>query len=228
MIVIVDYKAGNLTSVQLALAEVGKPSVISSDPAVIAAADRLIFPGVGAAGSAMDELNKLRLAPVLKAFLATGKPFLGICVGCQIIMDWSLEDGRTECLGLVSGGTDIFTPAPGAKVPHMGWNQVRLAAPPGGAFVPVAAAVPSSPAKGVFPHPLFAGIPDGREFYFVHSYYPTPQRREDVLAETEFGGKIFASVLARGNLVACQFHVEKSGKWGLRLLQNFCGWDGAC
>jgi imidazole glycerol-phosphate synthase subunit HisH len=214
MIVIVDYKAGNLTSVQMALAEVGHESVISADPAVIAAADRLVFPGVGAAGSAMEELRKAGLAPVLKAFLASGKPFLGICVGCQIIMDWSLEDGRTECLGLLPGGTDIFTPAPDAKVPHMGWNQVSQVA--------LGAAIASS----LKPHPVFAGIPDGSEFYFVHSYYPTPADRSHVLAETVFGGKRFASVLGRGNLVACQFHVEKSGKWGLALLKNFCAWSG--
>src|SRR3954471_2259518 len=124
MIVLVDYKAGNLTSVQLALAEVGYESVISSDPAVIAAADRLVFPGVGAAGSAMEELVRLRLGPVLKDFVAGGKPFLGICVGCQIIMDWSQEDGKTPCLGLLPGGTAIFKAGGGDKVPHMGWNQV--------------------------------------------------------------------------------------------------------
>ncbi len=221
MIVIVDYKAGNLTSVQLALAEVGRESVISSDPAVIAGAERLIFPGVGAAGSAMDELNKMGLAPVLKAFLATGKPFLGICVGCQIIMDWSLEDGRTTCLGFLPGGTDIFKAVPGAKVPHMGWNQVRMIPqhPPLAAYPPPDAA--QSPS-----HPVFKSIPDGSEFYFVHSYFPTPFDRGDVLAETEFGGRTFASVIGRDNLVACQFHVEKSGKWGLRLLKSFCEWDG--
>src|SRR5688572_1054053 len=126
MLVIVDYKAGNLTSVKLALAEVGAESVISADPAVIAAADHLVFPGVGAAGSAMEELRRMGLEPVLKDYIATGKPFLGICVGCQIIMDWSLEDGRTACLGLLPGGTDIFSASPEAKVPHMGWNQIRF------------------------------------------------------------------------------------------------------
>ena len=203
MIVIVDYKAGNLTSVQLALAEVGFDSVISSDPATILAAERLIFPGVGAAGSAMEELNRMRLGPVLKEFLATGKPFLGICVGCQIIMDWSLEDGRTNCLGLIPGGTEVFKPVAGAKVPHMGWNHVGF----------------------YKPHPLFAGIPDRSHFYYVHSYYPTPEEPTDVLAETEYAGVRFVSILARRNLVACQFHVEKSGKWGLKLLENFCRWD---
>jgi imidazole glycerol-phosphate synthase subunit HisH len=212
MIVIVDYKAGNLTSVKLALAEVGVDSVISADPAVIAAADHLVFPGVGAAGSAMEELRRTDLEPVLKAYVATGRPFLGICVGCQIIMDWSLEDGRTSCLGLLPGGTDIFPAAPEAKVPHMGWNQIRFT---------------KRAVSGRGPrHPLLMGIPDGSEFYFVHSYYPTPSDPDHVLAHTEYGGKNFASILGSGNIAACQFHVEKSGKWGLALLRNFCKWDG--
>ncbi len=204
MIVLVDYKAGNLTSVQLALAEIGRESVISDRADVIAKAERLIFPGVGAAGSAMEELHKLKLAPVLREYIATGKPFLGICVGCQIIMDWSLEDGKTQCLGLLPGGTNIFQPSLDAKVPHMGWNQVHFQAA----------------------HPLFTGIPSGSEFYYVHSYYPTPARPEDVLAETEYAGTDFAAIIGRGNVAACQFHVEKSGRMGLQLLRNFCGWDG--
>lgn len=206
MIAIVDYKAGNLTSVKLALAEVGEDSIITADPAVLARADRLIFPGVGAAGQAMAELDASGLRPALKAFLASGRPFLGICVGCQIIMDWSLEDGRTPCLGFLPGGTGIFRPSPGHKVPHMGWNQVTP----------------------VRPHPVLDGIPPGADFYFVHSYYPLPERSGDVIAETGYGGTRFASVLGRGNLAACQFHAEKSGKWGLRLLKNFCQWDGRC
>lgn len=225
MTVIVDYKAGNLTSVKLALQEIGEDAIITADPALIAAADRIIFPGVGAAGSAMDELNRMDLAPVLKRFIASGKPFLGICVGCQIIMDWSLEDGRTTCLGLLPGGTDIFPAGPDAKVPHMGWNQVRYAKGSDDAKASentVASGVAGGPAPAL--HPLFSGIPDGSEFYFVHSYHPTPALRSDVLAETEYGGRVFASVLGRGNLAACQFHVEKSGKWGLALLKNFCKW----
>ena len=208
MIAIVDYQAGNLTSVQLALREIGEDAVITSDPAALARADRLIFPGVGAAGSAMREIARLGLGTALRAHLDAGKPFLGICVGCQIIMDWSLEDGRTPCLGILPGGTGIFHAGPGRKVPHMGWNQVRFA-------------------PGAGAHPVLRGIPDGSEFYFVHSYYPVPADRGQVLAETEYGAP-FASILGRANLVACQFHVEKSGKWGLQLLKNFCAWDGTC
>lgn len=204
MIAIVDYKAGNLTSVQLALAEIGEESVITCDPAAIAKADRVIFPGVGAAGSAMAEVEALGLRPALRSYLDSGRPFLGICVGCQIIMDFSLEDGRTPCLGFLPGGTGIFRAAAGAKVPHMGWNQVRA----------------------LRPHPVLEGIPPGAEFYFVHSYYPLPAESGAVLAETEYGGVRFASLVGRGNLVACQFHTEKSGKWGLKLLKNFCAWNG--
>ena len=209
MIAIVDYKAGNLTSVQLALHEIGEESVITSDPVTLASADRLIFPGVGAAGSAMDEIKALGLATPLRSFLDSGKPFLGICVGCQIIMDWSLEDGRTPCLGFLPGGTDIFRPAPGIKVPHMGWNQVRMY---------------GSSDRAV--HPVLKDIPSGADFYFVHSYFPLPADHGHVLAETEYGGAAFASILGRRNLVACQFHAEKSGKWGLKLLKNFCEWNG--
>lgn len=204
MIAIVDYKAGNLTSVRLALNEIGQDAVITSDPSLIPRADRIIFPGVGAAGAAMAELGASGLGPVLKDFLASGRPFLGICVGCQIILDWSLEDDRTPCLGFLPGGTGIFSAAPDAKVPHMGWNQVRP----------------------VRPHPLLEGIPAGADFYFVHSYYPEPADRGDVVAETEYGGARFASILGRGNLAACQFHAEKSGRWGLALLRNFCKWTG--
>ncbi len=206
MIAIVDYKAGNLTSVQLALKEIGVEGRITSNTEEILAADHLIFPGVGAAGSAMEEIERLGLATTLRQFLATGKPFLGICVGCQIILDWSLEDGRTPTLGLLPGGTDIFrsTPKDPIKVPHMGWNQVRF----------------------IRPHPVFNGIPNGADFYFVHSYFPVPTQTESVLSRTLYGSVDFASSLGRKNLVACQFHAEKSGKWGLKLLENFALWDG--
>jgi glutamine amidotransferase len=205
MIVILDYNAGNLTSVQLALREVGLDAVITRDPAVIARAERLIFPGVGAAGSAMEGLHALGLEKTVRDYVASGKPFLGICIGCQVILDRSEEDGGTSCLGILPGGAKAFEAGPGIKIPHMGWNQVRFARP----------------------HPVLEGIPDGAEFYFVHSYYPSPEDRAAVLGETEYGGVTFPSLMARGNMVACQFHAEKSGPYGLQLLKNFCAWDGA-
>jgi imidazole glycerol-phosphate synthase subunit HisH len=206
MIVIVDYRAGNLTSVQHALAEIGQPSIISSRPESLVEADRVIFPGVGAAGASMSALRELGLIEPLKQFVASGRPFLGICVGCQILLETSLEDGTTACLGLLPGTTGEFRPNPeqGVKVPHMGWNPVHFKRS----------------------HPLFDGIANGSHFYFVHSYYPLPSKGSDVAAETDYGPVKFASILARGNVAACQFHAEKSGLAGLKLLRNFCAWDG--
>jgi glutamine amidotransferase len=203
MIAIVDYNAGNLTSVQLALREVGLDAVVTRDPKAVASAERLIFPGVGAAGSAMEGLCELGLSKVVQDYVASGRPFLGICIGCQVILDSSDEDGGTSCLGILPGDAKGFKPGPGIKIPHMGWNQVRFTRK----------------------HPVLEGIPDGAEFYFVHSYYPSPADRSAVLGETEYG-VTFPSLLARDNVVACQFHAEKSGPYGLRLLKNFCAWDG--
>ena len=205
MIAIVDYRAGILTSGQLAFASLGQPSVITSDPAVIRAAARVVFPGVGAAGSAMRNLADLGLAPVLREGIAAGRPFLGICVGTQILFDFSEEDGGTPALGVLPGRVKLFRPAdPRDKVPHMGWNQMRLARP----------------------HPLLDGLADNSDFYFVHSYYPDPARREDVLGTTDYAGTAFASMVGRGNIAATQFHVEKSGRIGLQLLENFINWNG--
>jgi glutamine amidotransferase len=207
MIVIVDYNAGNLTSVQLALGAQGIEAVISRDPAVIAAAERLIFPGVGAAGSAMEGLRDLKLVQTVKDFVASGRPFLGICIGCQVILGSSEEDGGTACLGILPGSVKAFKPAQGGesyKIPHMGWNQVNFTRE----------------------HPVVAGIPSGSDFYFVHSYYPSLGAAGDTLGVSDYAGVTFPALYARDNVVACQFHTEKSGPVGLRLLKNFCGWDG--
>jgi glutamine amidotransferase len=205
MIAIIDYKAGNLTSVKLAFDALGQANAITADPAVIRAAERVVFPGVGAAGSAMRNIRDLGLEPVLREVIASGRPFLGICVGTQILFEFSEEDGGTPCLGILPGRVALFRPPDGRdKVPHMGWNQMAIRRP----------------------HPLLAGIADNSDFYFVHSYYPQPGRPEDVLGTTDYAGVAFAAMVGRGNLAATQFHVEKSGKIGLRLLENFCRWDG--
>jgi glutamine amidotransferase len=205
MIAIVDYKAGNLTSVRLACETLGLPAEITGDPARIEAAERVIFPGVGAAGSAMRNLAALGLPPVLRRVVARGTPFLGICLGTQIIFERSEEDGGTDCIGLLPGTVRRFTPADRRdKVPHMGWNRVRQARP----------------------HPLFAGIEDDSEFYFVHSYYPAPADPALACGLTDYAGVRFAAAVGRANLAATQFHPEKSGRIGLRLLENFARWDG--
>jgi glutamine amidotransferase len=205
MLAIIDYKAGNLTSVKLACDALGMQTVITADPAVIRGADRVIFPGVGAAGSAMRNLREGGLEPVLRDVVASGRPFLGICVGTQILFDFSEEDGGTACLGLLPGRVRLFHPTdPRDKVPHMGWNQMRFQRP----------------------HPLLSGIADGSDFYFVHSYCPQPAAPADTIGTTDYAGISFASMVGRGNIAATQFHVEKSGRVGLRLLENFAKWDG--
>ena len=206
MIAIVDYKAGNLTSVRLAFDAIAIEAVPTADPAVLARADRIVFPGVGAAASAMANLRATGLIDTLRARIAAGVPFLGICLGTQILFDRSEEDGGVDALGVLPGTVRKFTPSdPACKIPHMGWNQVRAARP----------------------HPLLEGVPDGSDFYFVHSYYPDPADRGDVIGTTDYAGIVFASMIGRGNVAATQFHVEKSGKTGLHVLRNFARWDGA-
>lgn len=193
---VVDYNAGNLRSVETALRHLSADFLISSKPEELLKADKLIFPGVGHAASAMENLSSTGLGAMIKEFFKTGRPILGICLGSQIILEYS-EEGPAVCLGLIPGRCRIF-PQKGLKVPHMGWNTVRL----------------------LHPHPLFAGIDPQSSFYFVHSYYTEPALPPTALAETEYG-ITFVSALSWNNLTAFQFHPEKSGVPGLRLLANF-------
>ena len=205
MITIIDYKAGNLTSVKLAFDALGVESEITDSPERILKSNRVVFPGVGAAGAAMRTLDDLNLTDVIRQVVGRGTPFLGICLGTQIIFQRSEEDGGVNGIGLIPGTVKLFTPsARSDKVPQMGWNSV----------------------KQVRGHQLFQGIEDNSEFYFVHSYYPAPSDRDYILGETVYGGATFASVVGRGSIVATQFHPEKSGKVGLRMLGNFCNWGG--
>jgi glutamine amidotransferase len=204
MALIIDYDAGNLRSVQRACAEVGLTAEISADAAAVAKADRIIFPGVGAARSAMRSLRARGLDAALRDAFAGGLPMLGICLGLQISLDHS-EEGDTPTLGVLPGRVVRFRlDDPALKIPHMGWNEVRV--------------------KQV--HPVLAGIVPGDEFYFVHAYYPVPADPRLVLAETDYEGA-FACALGRRNYVATQFHPEKSGRVGLDLLARFAGWDGS-
>jgi len=203
MTVIIDYDAGNLRSVQRACAEVGLAAQITNDPHAVAHADRIIFPGVGAAGSAMKSLKATGLDVALKHAIGAGTPVLGICLGLQISLDHS-EEGDTPTLGLIEGRVVRFRlDDPALKIPHMGWNEVRV----------------------VKSHPLLRKIVPGDEFYFVHGYYPHPRQRADVYAETDYE-RAFASALGRNNYFATQFHPEKSGRVGLELLGCFATWDG--
>ena len=203
MTVIIDYDAGNLRSVQRACAEVGLEARISNDPAAIARADRVIFPGVGAAGAAMRSLRAHGIDRALLDAVAGGVPVLGICLGLQISFDYS-EENDTRTLGLLAGRVVRFKlDDPRLKIPHMGWNEVRV----------------------VKPHPVLGGVRPGDEFYFVHAYYPQPASDANVLAVTDYE-RTFACALGRGNYVATQFHPEKSGRVGLEILSRFAQWDG--
>jgi len=204
MIAIVDYKAGNLTSVRLAFDSLKVDTTITDSPDDILAADRVVFPGVGAAASAMQTLHSLRLVEAIREVAERGAPFLGICLGTQIILEHSEENDGVDGIGLIPGNVTLFVPSdPFEKVPQMGWNNVVRKTC----------------------HPIFTGIEDGSEFYFVHSFYPVPSDPACVLATTDYAGVSFASVVGRRNIVATQFHPEKSGKIGLRLLRNFCSWN---
>jgi glutamine amidotransferase len=195
-VVIVDYGAGNLRSVERAVARAGFQPVITSRPEDVADAGVLIVPGVGAAADTMRNLRERGLVEPIRWHIAAGRPFLGVCMGLQALLTVSEEGGEHECLGVIPGRVRRLPG--GLKVPHMGWNRVRQRRP----------------------HPVFDGIPDGAYFYFVHSYYPDPEDGSVVVGETDYG-VTFASMVAVDSLVATQFHPEKSGEAGLRLYQNF-------
>lgn len=205
MIAIINYNAGNITSVARALQNIGQDFLVTDETQKLDAASHVIFPGVGAAGEAMAYLREKKLDAWLKNWFATGKPLMGICLGTQIILDYS-EENNTPCIGLVEGSTkrfpeNLMSGHVRLKVPQMGWNSVKL----------------------LHNHPVFENVPAEAEFYFVHSYYPSPQDSGAILGTTDYG-ITFCSVLARNNLVAMQFHPEKSGRPGLQILKNFCAW----
>lgn len=203
MLTIVDYNAGNLRSVKRACDKVGLESRLTQDPDVVANASKVIFPGVGAAKSAMDTLRQTGLDEALKVAANKGTPILGICVGAQIMLDRS-EEGDVPSLGLIAGVTRRFKrDDPALKIPHIGWNQAHV----------------------VKPHPLLIGLRDSDEVYFVHSYYLDPSSPAHVYATTDYGGE-FCCAIGRDNLFATQFHPEKSGPVGLALLERFSRWEG--
>ncbi|HOP47755.1 MAG TPA: imidazole glycerol phosphate synthase subunit HisH [Desulfobacteraceae bacterium] len=208
MISIIDYEAGNLKSVERALKKLGFACIITQNKEEINRSERIIFPGVGAAGKAIADLRRLGLDNVLIKAFEEGKPILGICLGAQIILEKS-EENLTKCLGLIPGEVRLF-PRPlfssdkeRLKIPHMGWNGIEI----------------------IKRHPVLNGVGPDDEFYFVHSYYVKPASDEYLIGVTEYGIE-FCSIIGYRNLIAVQFHLEKSGSPGLRILKNFCKWDG--
>jgi glutamine amidotransferase len=200
MIVIIDYGMGNLRSVQKAIEAVGSTAEITSDPEAVHSASKVILPGVGAFADAMAELRRSRLGEAFCEAVQAGKPCLGVCLGLQLLFEKSLEDGEHAGLGLLPGRVVRFSARPGLKIPHMGWNTLkirRLA-------------------------PLLAGLPPEPSVYFVHSYYAVPENAEDIAAFAEYPDP-FPAVVWRDNLVACQFHPEKSQAVGLAMYANFVG-----
>ena len=206
MITIIDYDAGNLASVARAVTHLGYANVVTRNVGEIRSADRIIFPGVGAAGSAMTSLKRLGIDAVLHESFNQGKPMLGICLGTQIIMGYS-EENQTPCLGIIPGMVRAFFPdlcdsdGKRLKIPQMGWNRVQ-------------------PVKD---HPVLAGLKETEEFYFVHGFYPEPALADHIVGTTRYGIQ-FASVVGYRNILAAQFHLEKSGRPGLALLKNFFQW----
>ena len=200
-IAIVDYQAGNLRSVSKALETFGVEPAITSDPEVISRADGLVFPGQGACDSSMRQLRNKGLVDSIKDFIGSGRPFLGVCLGLQLLLERS-EEGDEPCLEVLAGRVRRLPP--GLKVPHMGWNQVEFR----------------------IDHPVMDGVDSDSFFYFVHSYYADPEDDRVVAGTTTYGVE-FCSAVAWDNVVAVQFHPEKSGAVGLRLYENFVKLVGA-
>ncbi|MFP6602055.1 MAG: imidazole glycerol phosphate synthase subunit HisH [Pirellulaceae bacterium] len=198
MIAIIDYQMGNLRSVQKGFEKIGQEAQIVSDPQQLKAATKVVLPGVGAFGDAMQELTQRGFVDPLREWLEQDRPFLGICLGLQLLFDRSFEGGEHRGLGVLAGEVLRFdVPAP-LKVPHMGWNELQLQKPA----------------------PILEGINSGDHLYFVHSYYVAPEDREVVAVEADYGGP-FCAMVWRGQLFATQFHPEKSQQVGLQILENF-------
>ena len=205
MIGIIDYGAGNLASVRNAFVHLGCDVTVCQTHAELDACDRIILPGVGSFRMAMEQLNKLGWTEALKEHANIGKPFLGICLGMQLLFDKGEEYGPTSGIGLLQGKVSLLTPCAPCRVPHVGWNSLI----------------------NPLPHPLLAGIKPQIDFYFVHSYHCIPDDVGQVIATCDYGGE-FVAVVGSDNVVGMQFHPEKSQPAGMRILENFVNWNPVC
>jgi glutamine amidotransferase len=201
MIAVIDYGAGNIRNVVNALNKLGYQVNLTSNPDEVLSADIVILPGVGAAGDTVSSLKKLNLVEPVRRVIAENRPFMGICIGLQVLFTETEEDMGQKCLDVFPGVVTRFPE--GRKIPHMGWNQV----------------------KQKIDHPVFEGIPDNANFYFVHSYYVNPEDKSLIAGTTEYG-VVFCSIIAAGNVIGTQFHPEKSGDVGLRIYDNFLRYAG--
>ena len=205
MIGIINYGVGNLASVKNAFEHLGHDTTLCSEPQQILACDRLILPGVGSFRAGMTALHRGGWVKAIRSYAESGRPFMGICLGMQLLFDRGEEHGPSEGLGLLSGEVVKLCPSSPLKVPHVGWNSlIELA-----------------------PHPLMVGVKPLVDVYFVHSYHCVPSVMEDAIAKCNFGGE-FVAAAARANVVGVQFHPEKSQPMGVRILENFADWDGKC
>jgi glutamine amidotransferase len=203
---IIDLEMGNLRSVANAVSIIGGDSKFVRSAADLEGASHLVLPGVGSYSVAMANMASLGLIEPIQAFAATGRPVLGICLGMQLLSSRGDEGGGANGLGLVPGHVERFDPNVVPAVPHVGWNEVRM----------------------VISHPVFHKVKSGADFYFVHSYRFVCESESHAVGMVEYGGALHTSIVAKSNVLGFQFHPEKSQSNGLRLLENFCDWDGAC
>ena len=208
-VAVIDYGMGNLRSVGKAFEAAGAKITVTNDPKKILSAQAVVFPGVGSFGHALKNIKKYRLQNAIKEVISSGKPFLGLCLGFQLLFDSSTEDGKNKGLGVIPGCVERFNfKSRKLKVPHMGWNRVSAQ---------------GSAAKAK----MFKGIKDNSYFYFVHSYYGIPKSKEYVSSLTDYGTNFCSSVI-KGKVWACQFHPEKSGDNGLKIIKNFLNEVSEC
>ena len=205
-VVIVDYGCGNIQSLERALKKVGVSCEYTSNPKIIKQAQKVMLPGVGSYSTGMDSLEKMNLLEVIKDYVSTGKPLLGICLGMQLLLDYSEEFGRHNGLGIVNGSVTRFMPNDNSKVPHTGWNSIEI---------------PCGNDSKSWNDQILTNINPGKDYYFVHSYMVKTNKQSNTLAETSYGGNSFSSIIRNNNVYGCQFHPEKSGQIGSQFLENF-------